>query len=122
MASISPTLRIRVQDNTRCVPVVQLFNRVAHGLPTSSVEDDHLTKVSSILKPGWMAIDVDGEIPVSGRCAIESWLFSFPVCHEDFEMSNNLEAANIQSGALSSTYVGKFAFDKSKTGGRVSRL
>ena len=75
------------------------------------------------MKPGWIAIDVDGKIPVSGRRAIESWLFfSFPVRHDDFEKSNNLEAANIQSGALSSIYVGKLAFDKSKKGGRVPRL
>ena len=70
-------LNIFVQDNTRCVPVVQVYNRVTHGLPTSSVEDDHLTKVSPILKPGWIAIDVDGEIPL-GDAQSKVGCFRFP--------------------------------------------
>ena len=49
-----------------------------------------------------------------------SFFFSLPVRQEDFEKSSNLEAANMQSGALSSKYLGSFAFDKSKKVGRVS--
>ena len=115
-------LNIFVQDNTRCVPVVQVYNRVTHGLPTSSVEEDHLIEVSSIPKPSWIAIDVDEKFPSLRDAQSKVGFFSFPVRHDDFENSNNLEAANIQSGSLSSTYVGKLAFVRSKTGGRVSLL
>lgn len=109
-----------MQVNTRGNLIVHVHDRVAHRLPTSSVEDDDLTKVLSILKLGWIAVDVDGKISISWRLQSNVGFFSLPVRQEDFEKSSYLEAANMQSGALSSKYLGSFAFDKSKKAGRVS--
>lgn len=62
------------------------------------------------------------KFPSLGDVQSNVGFFALPVGHEDFEKSINLEAANIQSGALSSMYLGSLAFAKSKKAGRVSSL